>query len=63
LARCDRERLPVYIEIQNEDNVPYCERFGFRIAGQIELPFGVPHLWGMRRETITNSENAGEKGG
>lgn len=51
LERIDRERMPAYLETQNERNVETYQRFGFEVAA--EAPF--PKLeglrnWGMLRE-------------
>jgi GNAT superfamily N-acetyltransferase len=52
LARCDTERLPAYLETQKAENVPYYNRFGFRVTGEIDLPGGGPHLWLMWRDPL-----------
>jgi GNAT superfamily N-acetyltransferase len=52
LARCDGERLPAYLETQKAQNVPYYEKFGFRVTDEIDLPLGGPHLWLMWREPM-----------
>jgi GNAT superfamily N-acetyltransferase len=38
LDRCDAEHAPAYLESSNPDNVPYYQRFGFEVTGEIELP-------------------------
>jgi GNAT superfamily N-acetyltransferase len=48
LARCDREGLGAYLESSKPTNVPYYERFGFGVTGQIDLPSGPP-VWPMWR--------------
>jgi predicted N-acetyltransferase YhbS len=50
LEQCDREHLGAYLETQKAINVPYYERFGFRVTGEIDLPMGGPHLWLMWRD-------------
>jgi ribosomal protein S18 acetylase RimI-like enzyme len=35
LERCDRERLPAYLESTNPRNIPLYERLGFQILGRI----------------------------
>jgi ribosomal protein S18 acetylase RimI-like enzyme len=50
LEVCDREHLPAYLETQKAINVPYYERFGFRVTEEIDLPKGGPHLWLMWRD-------------
>jgi GNAT superfamily N-acetyltransferase len=49
LARCDREGLGAYLESSKPANVPYYERFGFSVTGQIDLPAGPP-VWPMWRD-------------
>lgn len=49
LDRCDAEYCPAYLESSKEENVPYYERFGFRVIGEITLPNGGPTLWKMWR--------------
>jgi ribosomal protein S18 acetylase RimI-like enzyme len=50
LEQCDREGLGAYLETQKAINVPYYERFGFRVTKEIDLPKGGPHLWLMWRD-------------
>lgn len=50
LDRCDAEYCPAYLESSKEENVPYYQRFGFRVTGEITLPNGGPTLWKMWRE-------------
>jgi GNAT superfamily N-acetyltransferase len=50
LDRCDAEHCPAYLESSKIENVPYYERFGFRVTGEITLPNGGPTLWKMWRE-------------
>ncbi|MBV9321877.1 MAG: GNAT family N-acetyltransferase [Mycobacterium sp.] len=49
LDRCDAEHCPAYLESSKPDNVPYYERFGFTVTGEIVLPNGGPTLWPMWR--------------
>ncbi|EID12595.1 acetyltransferase, gnat family protein [Mycobacterium xenopi RIVM700367] len=49
LDRCDAEHAPAYLESSKPDNVPYYERFGFTVTGEIVLPDGGPTLWPMWR--------------
>lgn len=51
LARCDADRLPVYLESSKESNVPFYERFGFAVTSEIKLPDG-PVVWGMWRDAV-----------
>jgi len=50
LARCDADKLGAYLETQKQINVPYYERFGFRVTNEVDLPKGGPHLWLMWRD-------------
>lgn len=50
LERCDAEKVPAYLETQKPRNVPWYERFGFRVTGEIDLPGGGPHMWLMWRD-------------
>jgi GNAT superfamily N-acetyltransferase len=49
LSRCDAGRLPAYLESSKESNVPYYERFGFAVTGEIHMPDGGPSIWPMWR--------------
>lgn len=49
LRRCDAERTGAYLESSKPDNVPYYERFGFRVTGEVQLPKG-PLVWTMWRD-------------
>jgi GNAT superfamily N-acetyltransferase len=52
LERCDKERLPAYLETQKPENVPYYERMGFKVTGEFDIPGGGPHLWLMWRDPL-----------
>ena len=49
LDRCDAEHSPAYLESSKRENIPYYERFGFDVTGEIALPNGGPLLWPMWR--------------
>jgi GNAT superfamily N-acetyltransferase len=49
LERCDAEYCPAYLESSKPENLPYYERFGFTVTGEIALPFGGPPMWAMWR--------------
>jgi ribosomal protein S18 acetylase RimI-like enzyme len=50
LERCDAEYCPAYLESSKPENVPYYERFGFTVTGEIVLPDGGPTIWPMWRD-------------
>jgi len=50
LVRCDADRLPAYLESSNERNVPFYERHGFKVIGELSIPGGGPTLWLMWRD-------------
>ncbi|BBY55733.1 GNAT family N-acetyltransferase [Mycobacterium koreense] len=49
LDRCDAERCPAYLESSKAENVPYYQRFGFEVTGEVKVPDGGPTLWTMWR--------------
>jgi GNAT superfamily N-acetyltransferase len=49
LDRVDAEHAPAYLESSKPENVPYYQRFGFELSGEIVLPGGGPTLWPMWR--------------
>jgi GNAT superfamily N-acetyltransferase len=49
LDRCDREIVPAYLETQKPENLPFYERFGFRVTDEISVP-GSPPVWLMWRD-------------
>ncbi len=50
LDRVDAEHAPAYLESSKPENVPYYQRFGFEVTGEIVLPGGGPTLWPMWRQ-------------
>jgi len=48
--RCDRAGLPAYLESSKDVNVPYYERFGFRVTGETQLGSDGPTIWFMWRD-------------
>ena len=49
LARCDAERVSAYLESSRPANVPFYERHGFRVVGELAIENG-PIIWRMLRE-------------
>ena len=49
LERCDRERVPAYLESSKEKNVPLYERNGFTVTEKFQVPNGGPPIWLMWR--------------
>lgn len=49
LARCDEQGTLAYLESSKAENVPFYERHGFRMTGELRIPDG-PRLWPMERE-------------
>jgi ribosomal protein S18 acetylase RimI-like enzyme len=49
LARCDRERVPAYLESSTERSRALYERHGFQTTEVIRMPRGGPPLWLMWR--------------
>jgi predicted N-acetyltransferase YhbS len=49
LDECDATGIPVYLETQKPENLPYYERFGFTVRDAI-IYKGCPTLWSMWRE-------------
>lgn len=50
LDRCDRDGIPAYLESSKDSNVPYYEKFGFRVTRELALPGGGPPVWLMWRD-------------
>lgn len=50
LERCDREKLPAYLEATTPRNRELYLRNGFEVVEEIELPGGGPPLWRIWRE-------------
>ena len=49
LDYCDENSLPVYLETQKPDNLPFYERFGFKVRDTVAFDKS-PTLWSMWRE-------------
>ena len=50
LQRANQDGCPCYLETSSERNVPYYERFGFRVVGEAPLGKDGPPGWAMRRD-------------
>lgn len=50
LDRCDKERMPAYLESSKEPNVPFYQKHGFEVIEELEIPGG-PNVWSMMRRT------------
>jgi ribosomal protein S18 acetylase RimI-like enzyme len=48
LERCDKEGLPAYLESSKRSNIPFYNRHGFEVIGEIGIEAG-PTLWPMVR--------------
>ncbi|WP_292988959.1 GNAT family N-acetyltransferase [Mycobacterium sp.] len=49
LDRVDAEHAPAYLESSKSENIPYYQRFGFEVTGELVVPGG-PTLWPMWRK-------------
>ncbi|HUA40746.1 MAG TPA: GNAT family N-acetyltransferase [Streptosporangiaceae bacterium] len=59
LVRCDAAGEPAYLESSKESNVPFYQRHGFRVTGELTVPGGGPTFWLMWREPQLASAQAG----
>jgi len=50
LDTCDWTGAPAYLETAKEGNIPFYERRGFRVTGEIEASSGAPRIWLMWRD-------------
>jgi len=51
LAQADREALVCYLETNNEKNLPFYERNGFKVLDHGQASQISPHIWTMLRAT------------
>lgn len=49
LDRCDTDGTDAYLESSKESNIPFYQRFGFEVTGELKVPNG-PTLWPMLRK-------------
>jgi GNAT superfamily N-acetyltransferase len=45
VGSCDAAGVPAYLETSGRRNLPLYERHGFRITGEVRVPFGGPTVW------------------
>ncbi|MFK7894384.1 MAG: GNAT family N-acetyltransferase [Myxococcota bacterium] len=50
LDRCDRTRMPAYLESSKESNLPFYQKHGFEVIEELQIPDG-PSMWPMVRRT------------
>jgi ribosomal protein S18 acetylase RimI-like enzyme len=50
LKLADLEHLVCYLDTNNEKNLAFYERYGFKVTGQERPDPASPYVWGMRRE-------------
>jgi GNAT superfamily N-acetyltransferase len=49
LSTCDDEAIGAYLESSKESNIPYYQRYGFEVVGDVTFPDG-PTIWPMWRD-------------
>jgi len=49
LERCDKEKLPAYLETQKEANIAYYARHRFEVVRKLDMP-PCPPVWTLLRE-------------
>jgi ribosomal protein S18 acetylase RimI-like enzyme len=52
LERCDREKVPAYLESSSEGSKRLYERHGFRVTRELPLPPDGPPVWLMWRDPV-----------
>ncbi len=48
VERAEADCVPAFLETSKARNVPYYERFDFRVSHEEDAPEGGPHIWFMR---------------
>ncbi len=48
LALASNDGVPAFLETSQPGNIPFYERFGFRVVGEEQAPDGGPTIWFMR---------------
>ena len=51
LERCDKERVPAYLESSKRENISFYNRHGFEVVEELQIPDG-PKLWPMIRKAV-----------
>ena len=62
LERCDRERMPAYLNAGSPRSRDLYLRHGFHVTEEFRLPEGGPSLWRMWREPQTSGVDVGAFG-
>ena len=57
LERCDRERMPAYLEASTPRNRALYERHGFQVMEECRYATDGPPLWTMWREPVTEHKS------
>ena len=50
LDRCDKERMPAYLESSKKKNLSFYQKHGFEVIDELQIPEGPP-IWTMMRRT------------
>jgi len=49
IDRAETENVAAFLETSKRVNVDFYEQLGFRVTGEVDMPDGGPHVWGMTR--------------
>lgn len=52
LSRIDKDKLPCYLETNNEKNIAFYKKYGFEVLDKSEIPRTGVLNWGMLREKV-----------